>query len=884
MKNPKMKKRGILPTAILALFPAVGSADLVTLNVGDGFGTSSFDAAGHWSNVLVPSAGNTYEVSVRYLRTPTTGAFHTFAGDSLTLKTGGSILYKGGVSQTITSTLILDGGEVRSGQSPATTLTLAGTINVTAAGGGLSPDQSPFIINSVVSGTGQLWLTDTVAPFGDFNVSGPGHLITFNAANTFTGDLRVDTNTVGASLSDTSTWAFNIGSSGVNNTILGAGKINLNGLFSFDLTGAGTTLGDTWSLVNHGTLTATYGSTFAVSGFIDDGDGQWSHDIGGGLEYRFSENTGTLTVVGPPKNLVWLGGGAAPNAWDINTTFNWQDGVPASVKYFDGDNVSFTNAGISESFVDITVAVAPGSVTVNSTGNYSFYGSGKITGSTSLNKTDSGQLNLGTANDYTGATNISGGTVVLDVNNAIPGGIGKGDTILTSGTLDLNGYNLSLNNLSGAGTIDNMSTIDSLLTLNQTVDTTFSGLIQNTGSPIAILRDGTSTLTLSSTNTYSGGTSIGVNVEGLRYGVIRATANQALGSGTILIGLGGNDATARLELEGGISLSNNLELPVRNSGMPSLQNISGINTLSGNVVIPVGGTGLTIQSDAGTLNLTGTTFNVLTSAFSRTIIFTGAGDGSVSWPISNGAALAVAVTKDGAGTWTLSGSNTYTGNTTVTDGTLVITNDDVLADASTVTLPATGSLNLTHSGTDTVTALVIGGVPQPNGTYTFGTGKLKVGLATPFEDWAILKGLDGTAGKENGPADDPDKDGTSNLAEFAFNGNPLSGSDNGIVRHLIADSSDVGTDNELILTIAVRSGTPAFIGTPSPAATHDGVIYAIQGSTNLSGFTAGVSVVDPITTGLPDLTGSGYEYRSFSLNGSNGLAGKGFLRAVSTAP
>ncbi len=445
-----------IPLAIFTMLPAFACAEIVTLNPGDAFNTSSIGTIGNWSNAAMPSSGQTYEVSLRYLRTPRTGAAHTFPGDSLALKTGGSLLYKGTTSQTFSSTLVLDGGYVRSGQNDLTTFTLAGTIDVTATGGGLSPDQSPISVDSVVSGTlGELWLTDSVNVFGDPNVSGPGKRITFNAVNTFTGNLRVDTNTVGAIFSGTSTWAFKIGASGVNNTISGVGKINLNGLFSFDLTGAGTTLGDSWDLVNHSTLTETYDSTFLVEGFTDNLDDTWSKDIGGGLIYRFDEGTGTLAVVE---------------------------------------------------------------------------------------------------------------------------------------------------------------------------------------------------------------------------------------------------------------------------------------------------------------------------------------------------------------------------------------------------------------------------------------------RSTPFEGWAILKGLDGTAGKENGPANDPDPDGASNMEEFAFNGNPLSGSDNGIRNLFTADTSHPGTDKELVLTIAVRSGAPGFTGSPAPASAVDGVTYSVDGSLNLSAFTSTVSIVDPITTGLPDLTGSGYEYRSFSLDGSAGLPGKGFLRAKAKFP
>jgi hypothetical protein len=91
------------------------------------------------------------------------------------------------------------------------------------------------------------------------------------------------------------------------------------------------------------------------------------------------------------------------------------------------------------------------------------------------------------------------------------------------------------------------------------------------------------------------------------------------------------------------------------------------------------------------------------------------------------------------------------------------------------------------------------------------------------------------------------------------------------------DSDDGGTDKELLLTIAVRSGTPAFTGTPSPAATHDGFTSTVQGSLDFATFSAPVSVVTTVTTGLPAAP-AGYEYRTFRLDGSDGLPSKGFLR------
>jgi hypothetical protein len=133
-----------------------------------------------------------------------------------------------------------------------------------------------------------------------------------------------------------------------------------------------------------------------------------------------------------------------------------------------------------------------------------------------------------------------------------------------------------------------------------------------------------------------------------------------------------------------------------------------------------------------------------------------------------------------------------------------------------------------------------------------------------------------------GPNADPDSDRSTNAMEFALGGSPANGSNNPKVYHLRADSSDAGTAAELLLTIAVRTGTPVFAGSPSPTATHDGFTYTVEGSLDLADFTSAVSVVTPVTTGLPAAP-AGYTYRTFSLDASNGLPTKGFLR-VSVTP
>ena len=78
------------------------------------------------------------------------------------------------------------------------------------------------------------------------------------------------------------------------------------------------------------------------------------------------------------------------------------------------------------------------------------------------------------------------------------------------------------------------------------------------------------------------------------------------------------------------------------------------------------------------------------------------------------------LTKDGLGTLTLTGANTYTGNTTINAGTLYVNNASALLDdASTVTIASGAILKL--AANDTVASLVLGGVAVPVGTYNAST-------------------------------------------------------------------------------------------------------------------------------------------------------------------
>ncbi len=126
--------------------------------------------------------------------------------------------------------------------------------------------------------------------------------------NTYTGNTTVSAGTL--TFADTSETRFRIGDHAANNAILGTGTINLDGMFVFDLTGASTTAGDFWNIVDVGSLNETYGSTFDVNStlgaFSETSSGIWSITENG-MEYEFSQFTGVLTVIPEPRAAL-LGG------------------------------------------------------------------------------------------------------------------------------------------------------------------------------------------------------------------------------------------------------------------------------------------------------------------------------------------------------------------------------------------------------------------------------------------------------------------------------------------------------------------------------------------------------------------------------------------------
>ena len=324
MKKQTAKMVG-MALALIGIMAALGTssrAATITQTANDALGASSFNAAGTWSPAGAPTAGNDYVTAGYLIRGPASGTSYTFAGDSLTIGGGSgnpynlnglanndSLIFKI-TGQTLTvNNLILNAGAVRDGLGDGNVSTLAGNITITAGGGQFLAQDTNYITSKIM-GSGLMIIGDN----GNSDVERisvfTSGLSTFNGSIWFT-NASFTVARSRALWDTTSVLNFVIGANGMNNNIGGVGTAFFNGAFNFDLTGADNTLGDNWNIVN--VSSSTYGSTFSVNGFTQNGS-LWDNPIGNtGDQYEYNTATGILTVdvVPEPSTFVLAGLGLA---------------------------------------------------------------------------------------------------------------------------------------------------------------------------------------------------------------------------------------------------------------------------------------------------------------------------------------------------------------------------------------------------------------------------------------------------------------------------------------------------------------------------------------------------------------------------------------------
>ena len=223
------------------------------------------------------------------------------------------------------------------------------------------------------------------------------------------------------------------------------------------------------------------------------------------------------------------------------------------------------------------------------------------------------------------------------------------------------------------------------------------------GGSVTLKKCGAGTLKLAAANTYTGQTVITggiLSIESFN-SVAQRKANSSLGA---------PKTAANAE----ILVSGNSTLVYTGKG----------ETTDRNLNLPGGGDSITLdQSGSGLLKLT-SAFVMSGFGENKTIVLAGssAGTGELAFNIDNvydrkGKAT-TSLTKSGSGAWTLSGVNTYTGQTTVKQGTLVLTNAQSLGDKTEVTVADGAMLELNFTGEMHLGKLTLDGKLQPAGTYS----------------------------------------------------------------------------------------------------------------------------------------------------------------------
>lgn len=374
--------------------------------------------------------------------------------------------------------------------------------------------------------------------------------------------------------------------------------------------------------------------------------------------------------------------------------------------------------------------------------------------------------------------------------------------------LDINSVNMVLDGAHN-GTMGNITNTASG---TKTASVTKNGAGSWTVGSLAVgntLTVNTGLLTISGAGS---GPAAGTTIAGTG-GSLRLGSSDALGAGTgaktITINGQGTTGVGGLQLTGGSTISNAINANFSRSllsagGSAQIENVSGTNTLTGVLDLKqAGGSGMIIQSDAGLLTLSGTVRTDVGTT-TRAVDLGGVGNGLVSGTIINGSGPTQLV-KEGSGTWTLSSaSNTYTGGTIVSGGTLAL---------GAAAADGTGTLTVNSGGTTTVTAntaLGGGNVTLAGGTLANGntagtnlTNMQRSGILSLSPGVFVLTASTGTAAPlaAFGPVSTLDFGVANAGAVFSFTGfDPNSTGILSIVNYLGTPNVGLGLDQLFIGT------------------------------------------------------------------------------------
>ncbi|MCE5280017.1 MAG: autotransporter-associated beta strand repeat-containing protein [Planctomycetaceae bacterium] len=276
-----------LAAAVMAVFAASANAADIYLDGSDAAGASSFNTGANWTGDAAPSAGNNYLTGAYTLRASTT-ASQTFAGDTLTVGPGGTLIvfnvpFGANDSGTILPKLYLNGATILNG---ATT----GTSQIRAYSGYTSDSlakrelQKMYLDGDVIldsSAGGKLEVAAQFVGAGGVTIKGNVSysytpLNGYHHVHAYSGDTVIDP---GATLSLTycyMPYGAGKGDVIVNGTFTPFRDANINGLYG------------------SGIVNAPGGSNALIVG-NDGADGDFSGRIQGGILRKTGAGTQILT-------------------------------------------------------------------------------------------------------------------------------------------------------------------------------------------------------------------------------------------------------------------------------------------------------------------------------------------------------------------------------------------------------------------------------------------------------------------------------------------------------------------------------------------------------------------------------------------------------------
>ncbi|MHA7775783.1 autotransporter-associated beta strand repeat-containing protein [Roseibium sp. M-1] len=516
-----------------------------------------------------------------------------------------------------------------------------GTATLSSGSGNIYNDGQMNVLAGDVAVSGNVTNRyDSTLLLSGGNMSGIGTLLNQNNASISISSgytLGVDTLTVtggtltGEGAIDASA-AFNLSSGTIGLTLVGTGALTKTGSDALVLTGENTFSGGT--TISAGTLQIGDGGTRGVMLGVVTNDGI--------LAFNRSDDSTFSGSTSGSGSLRQLGSGTLT---------------------LSGENTYSGGTVISAGTLEIGAGGTSGSIAgdVDNSGTLAFNRSddvtfgGIISGSGAVSHLGAGTTTLTGANTYSGGTTISAGTLRLGGGGSLDA---SGDvTIGSSGTFDLNGNDQTVGALSGAGIVTLGS--GTLTAGNGDATSTFSGAIGGTGG---LVKTGLGTLTLSGSNTFTGGTSISA-------GTLAFGSSDDVTFGSVISGSGAVSqvGAGTLTLSGTNTYSGGTRV---SSGVLAASSDANLGDASG---------GLTL--DGGTLRF-GAAFDLaatrVVTLASGGIIDTNGFDTTLASAIVGSGGLS----KIGEGVLTLTGSNTYSGGTTISGGVLAASSDASLGDAS----------------------------------------------------------------------------------------------------------------------------------------------------------------------------------------------------------